>query len=55
MSNRYYQRERLVAFNRYGVSSVDDMTEETYRSAINSLKKTKSRVAKLKIPQGKGC
>lgn len=34
-----------VVLNRYGVSSVDDMTEETYRSAMNSLKKTKSRVA----------
>lgn len=34
-----------AVLNRYGVSSVDDMTEETYRSAMNSLKKTKSRVA----------
>ena len=34
-----------VVLNRYGVSSVDDMTEETYRSAMNSLRKTKGIVA----------
>lgn len=31
--------------NRYGVSSVDDMSDDIYRSAMNSLKKTKTKVA----------
>ena len=46
--NRELERTGVAidaVLNRYGVSSVDDMTEETYRSAMNSLKKTKSRVA----------
>ena len=34
-----------AVLERYGVSSVDDMTEETYRSAMNSLRKTKNRAA----------
>ena len=46
--NRELERTGVAidaVLNRYGVSSVDDMTEETYRSAMNSLKKTKSREA----------
>lgn len=34
-----------AVLNRYGVTSVDDMTEDTYRSAMNSLRKTKGKVA----------
>ena len=40
--NRELERTGVAidaVLNRYGVSSVDDMTEETYRSAMNSLKK----------------
>ncbi len=43
--NRELERTGVAidaVLNRYGVSSVDDMTEETYRSAMNSLRKTKS-------------
>ena len=46
--NRELERTGVAidaVLNRYGVSSVDDMTEETYRSVMNSLRKTKSRVA----------
>ena len=32
-----------TVLNRYGVISVDAMTEETYHSAMNSLRKTKDR------------
>ena len=46
--NRELERTGVAidaVLNRYGVSSVDDMTEETYRSAMNSLRKTKNKVA----------
>lgn len=34
-----------AVLERYGVSSVMEMTEDTYKKAINSLKKTKSKAA----------
>ena len=33
-----------TVLQRYGVKSVDEMTDDTYRSAINSLRKTKDKV-----------
>ena len=33
-----------TVLQRYGVTSVDEMTDDTYRSAMNSLRKTKGRM-----------
>ena len=33
-----------TVLQRYGVTSVDEMTDDTYRSAMNSLRKTKDKV-----------
>ena len=32
-----------TVLNRYGVSSIDDMSDDTYKSAMNSLRKTKGK------------
>lgn len=34
-----------TVLSRYGVSSIQDMAEDTYRKAINSLKRTKTKAA----------